>query len=273
MINKELENDYPIMEEIMLKGIIDTHCHMDDPCFADRLDQMLEEQQEAGVVAIMNSGSELPSSLRSCEMAEKYDMVYASVGIYPNETANLPEDYIETLRRYAKRKKVVAIGEIGMDYGYEEHPDPAIQEKCFREQLVLAEELDLPVVIHNREADEDTLRILKDYHIRGAIHRIFSPIEYAREFIKMGIYMGFGPQITYPGSDGLVQLARECPKELILLETDAPFLPNYGMEMPATPDMIAKVAETISEIRGDMTPQEVVDTARENAARLYHIAC
>ena len=85
--------------------------------------------------------------------------------------------------------------------------------------------------------------------------------------------MGFGPQITYPGSDGLVQLARECPKELILLETDAPFLPNYGMEMPATPDMIAKVAETISEIRGDMTPQEVVDTARENAARLYHIAC
>ena len=86
------------------------------------------------------------------------------------------------------------------DYGYEEHPDPAIQEKCFREQLVLAEELDLPVVIHNREADEDTLRILKDYHIRGAIHRIFSPIAYAREFIKMGIYMGFGPQITYPGS-------------------------------------------------------------------------
>ena len=233
----------------MLKGIIDTHCHMDDPCFADRLDQVLEEQQAAGVVVIMNSGSELPSSLRSCEMAEKYDMVYASVGIYPNETANLPEDYIETLRRYAKRRKVVAIGEIGMDYGYEEHPDPAIQEKCFREQLVLAEELDLPVVIHNREADEDTLRILKDYHIRGAIHRIFSPIEYAREFIKMGIYMGFGPQITYPGSDCLVQLARECPKELILLETDAPFLPNYGMEMPATPDMIAKVAETISEIR------------------------
>ena len=111
----------------MLKGIIDTHCHMDDPCFADRLDQVLEEQQAAGVVVIMNSGSELPSSLRSCEMAEKYDMVYASVGIYPNETANLPEDYIETLRRYAKRKKVVAIGEIGMDYGYEEHPDPAFQ--------------------------------------------------------------------------------------------------------------------------------------------------
>jgi TatD DNase family protein len=106
------------------------------------------------------------------------------VGIYPNETANLPEDYIEQLRTMAKNSsKVVAIGEIGMDYGFEGHPDPAIQEKCFREQLELAIELDLPVVIHDRDADEDTLRIIKDYNIRGEIHRIFSPVEYANAFM------------------------------------------------------------------------------------------
>ena len=257
----------------MLQGIIDTHCHMDDPCFEGKLDQVLREQQENGVRAIINSGSELPSSLRSCKMAQKYEMVYASVGIYPNETVDQPENYLDTLRDYAKQPKVVAIGEIGMDYGFEGHPDPEIQEEKFREQLSLAQELDLPVVIHNREADEDTLRILKDYSVRGEIHRIFSPIVYARQFVEMGIYMGFGPQITYPGSECLVQLAKECPKELILLETDAPFLPNYGMEMPATPSMIGEVARKISEIRGDMTPQEVVDVARENAARLYHTPC
>ncbi len=257
----------------MLQGIIDTHCHMDDPCFEGKLDLVLKEQWDNGVRAIINSGSELPSSLRSCKMAQKYEMVYASVGIYPNETADQPENYLDTLREYAKQPKVVAIGEIGMDYGFEGHPEPEIQEKKFREQLSLAQELDLPVVIHNREADEDTLRILKDYAVRGEIHRIFSLIVYARQFVEMGIYMGFGPQITYPGSECLVQLAKECPKELILLETDAPFLPNYGMEMPATPCMIEEVARKISEIRGDMTPQEVVDVARENAARLYHTPC
>ena len=119
----------------MLTTIFDTHAHMDSPCYAGDLDAVMAKQKELGVNGIITSGSELPSSLRSVELADKYDFVYATVGIYPNETANLPQDYIEQLRiMAASSPKVIAIGEIGMDYGFEGHPDPAIQEKCFREQ-------------------------------------------------------------------------------------------------------------------------------------------
>jgi len=205
-------------------------------------------------------------------MSDKYDFVYASVGIYPNETENLPKDYLEQLELFCKNKKVVAIGEIGMDYGFEGHPSPKTEELRFREQLELANTLNLPVVIHDRDADEDIIKILKDYNVKGEIHRIFSPLKAAAKFIEMGLYMGIGPQITYPNSDSIIELVKEMPLELLLLETDALFLPPYNLSgQSATPDMITYVAEIISSVRGDVSPQEILDIARENDNILYNI--
>lgn len=256
----------------MLKGIFDTHAHMDDPRYSENLDGILKKQKESGVCGIITSGSEIPSSFRSCDLADKYDFIYASVGIYPNETANVPADYLSSLKEMCKNKKVVAIGEIGMDYGYELHPDPKTQEKYFREQLELACQLDLPVVIHDRDADEDVLRIIKDYNIKGEIHRVFSPLEYAEKFLEYGLYMGIGPQVTYPDSEKLVELVKIMPLDKLLLETDAPFLPPAHLAgQDAYPDMISFVAEKISQIRNDVTPQEVVDIALANTKKLYGI--
>ena len=256
----------------MLKGIFDTHAHMDDPRFSDRLDDIMKSQKDAGVVGIITSGSEIPSSLRSCALADKYDFIYASVGVYPNETANVPADYLSSLRKMCENKKVVAIGEIGMDYGYEYHPDPRTQEKYFREQLELACELGLPVAIHDRDADEGVLRILKDYNIKGEIHRVFSPVKYAEKFLEYGLYMGVGPQVTYPDSEKLVELVKIMPLDRLLLETDAPFLaPAHIAGQDAYPDMISFVAEKISQIRKDVSPQEVVDIALANTKKLYSL--
>lgn len=255
-------------------GIIDTHAHMDDPCFCDHLSEVLASEQEKGVEMIIQSGSELPSSRRSVELACKYDCLVASVGVYPDEVLGIPEDYLDQIRELAcSTKRVVAIGEIGMDRGFPGHPPMEPQERVFREQLDLAGELQLPVVIHNWDADEDVLRVLKDYTgISGAIHRIFSELSYAKQFLEMGLYMGIGPQVTYPGSKKLVDLVREMPLERLILETDAPFLPTHGTEgQKALPSMIADVADKIAAIRTDCTPQEVIDVARANAIRLYNL--
>lgn len=254
-------------------GIIDTHAHMDDPCFWDHIGEVLEAEQKRGVEMIIQSGSELASSRRSIELAGRFSCIVASVGVYPDEVLNIPENYLEQLRIMACQPGVVAIGEIGMDRGFPAHPPVEAQEPVFREQLDLARELQLPVVIHNWDADEDVLRILSDYpQIGGVIHRIFSDLPYAREFLEMGLYMGIGPQVTYPGSERLVDLVREMPLDRLLLETDAPFLPPHGQEgVKALPSMIADVADKIAAIRSDVTPQEVIDTARANAIRLYHL--
>lgn len=254
-------------------GIIDTHAHMDDPCFRDHLDEVLSSEREKGVEMIIQSGSELLSSRRSVEMASRYGCIVASVGVYPDEVLGLPEDYLEQIRELACLPGVVAIGEIGMDRGFPGHPPMEPQERVFREQLDLARELQLPVVVHDWDADEDVLHVLRDYpQIRGAIHRIFSELPYAREFLEMGLYMGVGPQVTYPDSEKLVDLVREMPLDRLLLETDAPFLPTHGQEgQKALPSMIADVTDKIAAIRSDCTPQEVIDIARANAIRLYRL--
>lgn len=254
-------------------GIVDTHAHMDDPCFRDHLAEVLASEQAKGVEMIIQSGSELLSSQRSVEMASRYDCIAASVGVYPDEVLGLPKDYLEQLRELAYRPGVVAIGEIGMDRGFPGHPPMEPQERVFREQMDLARELQLPVVIHDWDADEEVLQVLRDYpQLHGAIHRIFSELSYARQFLEMGLYMGVGPQVTYPNSDKLVNLVREMPLDRLLLETDAPFLPTHGLEgQKALPSMIADVADKIAAIRSDCTPQEVIDIARANAIRLYRL--
>ncbi|WP_102341353.1 TatD family hydrolase [Galactobacillus timonensis] len=253
----------------MLDGIVDTHAHMDDPCYKDHLSEILASEKAKGVFRIITSGSNLPSSRASISLAHTYDLLKASVGIYPNEAAGLPDDYIDQLRTMAQDPQAVAIGEIGLDYGYEQRPAPEIEKPVFHAQLQLAKEMNLPIVIHDRDADEDILQMLREFPgLKGTVHRFFSLPKYAEQFLDLGYYISVGPQITYPHSERLLETIRLLPMDRLLLETDAPFLPSYQVPFPAYPSMIEEAAVRIAEIR-HCSPQDVVSQAKKNAETLF----
>ena len=250
--------------------ITDVHVHYDDPAFDNDRDSVLRRLNANGVSLIINSGSEVPSSERSVRLAESYDFVWASVGVFPLEAYSVPENWLSEIERLARHEKVVAIGEIGLDYR-EGNERKAEQEEVFVPQIDLANRLSLPVVIHDCEADEDFLRIFDARPFRGMIHRFFSEVKYGRMILERGLSLGIGPQITYPNSDKLIQIVKEMPADRILLETDGPYLPTYPNNVRATSDMIEEVCVKIAEVRGDMTPQEVAIVAYENAKKLFSI--
>ena len=256
-----------------MTGIIDTHAHLDDPWFLPRIGEVLEELREKGVAAVITSGSEVPSSQRSVDLARRFDMVFASVGVYPNEVDAAPADWLASIRDLAGQEKVAAIGEIGLDYGFSPDYDKKRQRNFLCAQLELARELGLPVVLHDRDADEDLLAILREYRPEGTIHRVASPPRYAEEFLGLGLHLGIGPQITYE-EDGrnIRAFVRDMPLGQLLLETDAPFLPPACLAgQKADSSMIAWAAEEISRVRGDASPQEIVDIAAANSRRLFRL--
>lgn len=255
----------------MLTGIFDTHAHYDDPKLAQNLDEVLREQRERGVALIINNGSDLESSRASVALAEKYDMIYAAVGIHPHEVDAAPAGWLSEIEQLARSPKVVAIGEIGLDYFYD-HSDRDNQKAAFRAQLALAQKLGLPVQIHDRDAHGDTLAILQEYRPKGTVHRYSGSPEMASELYKIGMHLGVGCAITYPNSKKEVATVKDMPLEWLLLETDCPYLaPAHMRGAVSTSDMISFAAEKIAEIRGDVTAQQVVDIARENGVRLFRI--
>lgn len=256
-----------------MRGIIDTHAHLDDPWFLPRIDRVLEELRGKGVAAVITSGSEAPSSERSVDLAARFEMVYASVGIYPNEVDTAPTDWLDAIRALTEREKVVAVGEIGLDYGFSPNYDRKRQRDFLCAQLELAAERGLPVVLHDRDADEDLLAILREYRPQGTIHRIASPPRYAEKFLELGLHLGIGPQITYEDDGRNIRaFVRDMPLGRLVLETDAPFLPPACLAgQKADSAMIAWAAEEISRVRGDASPQEIVDIAAENSRRLFRI--
>ncbi|MDE7010353.1 MAG: TatD family hydrolase [Oscillospiraceae bacterium] len=256
-----------------MTGIIDTHAHLDDPWFLPRIDRVLEELRGKGVAAIITSGSDVASSERSAALAERFGLVYASVGVYPNEVDAAPADWLASIRALAGRERVVAVGEIGLDYGFSPSHDKKRQRAFLCAQLELAAELSLPVVLHDRDADEDLLSILREYRPAGTIHRIASPPRYAEKFLELGLHLGIGPQITYEDDGRNIRaFVRDMPLAQLLLETDAPFLPPACLAgQKADPSMIAWAAEGISRVRGDASPQEIVDIAAANSRRLFRL--
>lgn len=257
----------------VLTGIFDTHAHYDDPVFAKDLSGVLRNQQAQGVSHIIASGSSVPTSENAVRIAQQYDFVYASAGVYPLESYDLPADWLARIEALCAQPKVVAVGEIGLDY-FEASADRQAQQRAFRSQLALAARLTLPVVIHDRDADADMLRIVRETRPKGEIHRFYSSPEYGRAFLAEGLSLAIGPALTYPDADHLRQTVREMPMERMLLETDAPFLlPAHLAQTgaPALSDMIVFVAQAVAEIRGDVSPQQVLDITRENAKRLFAI--
>ena len=250
--------------------IFDSHAHYDLEQFDEDRDELLSSMGEHQVGAIVNVGSDWDSVAETVALAEKYPHVYAAVGIHPDEVGILDEERFAFLKEQCQRDKVVAVGEIGLDY-YWDHESHDVQKKWFIRQLELARELDLPVSIHSREAAADTMEIMNTHGIglRGVIHCFSYSLEQAREYIKMGYHIGVGGVVTFKNGRKLKEIVTEIPLERILLETDSPYLapePFRGKRNDSS--YLTYVAEEIANLKG-ITCAEVIAQTEKNARELF----
>lgn len=260
----EYLNQTPLKERL----IFDSHAHYDDQRFDGIRDELLTSLTDNGVEYIVNCGCDKVSSQKALEMAEKHGFVYAAVGIHPsNLDCGTTIDEIETL---AKHQKCVAIGEIGLDYYWTDDNKP-LQREVFCKQLELAKRLDLPVIIHDREAHSDTLEILKEYKPKGVVHSFSGSVEMAEELLKIGLYIGVGGVITFKNAKKLPDVVKMLPEERLLLETDAPYLAPVPYRSKTNHSaMIYFSAQKIAEIRST-TPTNILKITNKNAKMLFGI--
>ena len=253
----------------MLSNIFDAHAHYDDKWFDEDRESLLSAMPENGVSYIVNATVDISTAHTAIGYAEKYPFMYACAGIHPENLEGLPDDYLEQLAALYKHPKVLAIGEIGLDYHWDIPKD--LQNRVFEEQLQLAKELDAPVVIHDREAHGDTMELLRKYRPKGLMHCFSGSVEMLKEVMKLGLYISLGGTVTFKNARVPVEVAAAVPLDRLLLETDAPYLspvPFRGKRNDSR--NIAYSAEKIAEIRG-MDPQELIDVTAENARRMYGI--
>ena len=253
--------------------IFDTHAHYDDEAFNEDRDAVLRSLAEHGIEAVVNVGASIQTTKNTLELMKKYPFVYGAVGVHPSETAELNDHLFDWLRHVAGEKKVVAIGEIGLDYHWDE-PEPELQKAWFVRQLGLAREKKLPVIIHSRDAAKDTLDIMKAEgagEIGGGIHCFSYTKEMAREYLNMGFYLGIGGVLTFKNGRKLVEVAEYAPLSSIVLETDCPYLapaPYRGKRNSSL--NLGIVAQRLAEIKG--TDRESVERITwENAVKLYRL--
>lgn len=291
--------DWIIMKES--SEIFDTHAHLCDAAFDDEREAIIADLGAHGVGAFTEIGFDLPSSRAALALAERYPQVYAAVGFHPDHSDHLRDEDVETLRQMVDndagtRKKIVAIGEIGLDYHYTREgilrraatsgqepdpeslatadPEPEIQKACFRRMLQLARELGLPINVHSREAAQDTYDLIVEehgYENSGIIHCFGYPMEMAERFVKLGLYVGVGGVVTFKNSRKLKEVVERIPIERIVLETDCPYMapvPKRGTRND--PRNLLYVVEEIAALR-QMDPAEVIRITTENAKRVYRI--
>ena len=252
--------------------LFDTHAHMNDPAFDEDRESVLLGLQEKGVSLMMNVGCCLESSRDCIAMAEKYPFVYASVGTHPDSADEVDESVLEQYRQMvANHPKIKAIGEIGLDYYYETIPRE-IQQRAFRLQMELARELQMPVIVHERNAHDDGMRIVKEFKgVTGVFHCYSGSAEMARQLVDMGWYIGFTGVLTFKNARKAVETAASVPLERIVLETDCPFMaPEPFRGKRNDPGYLFRMAERLAEIRG-ISVEEVRSITTENGKRLYRI--
>ena len=252
--------------------IFDSHAHYDDEAFNEDREKVIMGLNDKGVIGVLNCGASLEGARMSVQLSNKYDFIYSAVGIHP-EYANIVNDkVICELRDLTHQPKVRAIGEIGLDYHTEENPDREIQKRAFKLQMELAKELKLPVVIHDRDAHKDTLDILKEFpEVTGVIHCFSGSVEFARECLKLGYYIGFTGVITFKNAKKTAEVAREVPMNRILVETDCPYMapvPLRGKRNES--DYIKYIIEKISEVK-EKTIKEIEDATIYNIKHLLKI--
>ena len=252
--------------------IFDTHAHLDDRAFDEDRAQLLDRLPKEGIALVMNPGCSLASSQEAVRLANQYDYLFAAVGSHPDAADEVNE---ETLRQYRRlctdNPKVKALGEIGLDYHYEDIPRD-IQKLAFRAQMDLARELDLPVIVHEREAHEDGMKIAAEFPtVTGVFHCYSGSLEMARWLIERGWYIGFGGVLTFKNARKALEVAANIPLERIVLETDCPYMaPEPYRGKRNDPGKLYRVAEKLAELRG-LTVEEVQAVTLENGKRLYRI--
>ena len=249
----------------------DSHAHLTEDCFAQDFDTVVDNMKAASVTGMMEIGFDLPSSERAVQLAERFDWVHAAVGSHPDDAEQVNEARIAVYRGLCRNPRVKAIGEIGLDYHYEE-PGREVQKRAFRMQLALAQELSMPVVIHEREAHEDGLRILEEFPtIRGVFHCFSGSYEMAKELIKRGWYIGFTGVVTFKNARKAVETAANIPLDRILIETDCPYMaPEPFRGRRCDPSLVPYVAKKIADLRG-LSPEAVAAATAENAKRCFRI--
>ncbi len=253
--------------------IMDTHAHYDDDAFDEDREQLLAQLSEQGIRKIVNIGASLASCKRTIQLMDGYDYIYGAIGVHPNETAELNEENFLWLKEQCMHPKCVAVGEIGLDYYWPE-PERDVQKKWFVRQMDLAHELHKPVVIHSRDAAQDTMDMMKAERageIGGVIHCFSYSKEVARTFLDMGFYLGIGGVVTFQNSHKLKEVVEYMPLDRLVLETDAPYLapvPYRGKRNCSA--YLTHVVEQIAQLR-KITAEQVMESAWENAHRLYRM--
>lgn len=257
--------------------LIDTHTHLDDARYEGELDSVLARARAAGVESFITIGCDLATSRAAVELADRYPFVYAAVGVHPHEVKRIEDDWYDALRRLTQHPKVVAYGEIGLDYHYNYSP-PTLQRERFREQVWLARDLRLPIVIHTREAHQDTIAILKEEKAAdagGVFHCFSGDARLAKEGLDLGFFLSFSGILTFQNATTLRDIAKTVPMDRLLVETDCPYLtpaPHRGKRNE--PAYVTFVAEQLTKLTGTAGPlglDEIGRITSHNARRLFKI--
>ena len=249
----------------------DSHAHINDPVLLDKREEIFSAMRREQVSGLMNVGCCEESSRDCVALAEKYPFIYAAIGSHPDDAASVTPELIDRYRALAEHPKVKAIGEIGLDYHYESVPRE-VQQQAFRMQLALAGDLGLPVIVHEREAHDDGLRIVREFpELKGVFHCFSGSWEFAKVLLKEGWYLGFTGVLTFKNARKAVEVAARAPLDRILIETDCPFMaPEPFRGRPSNPSQVPLVAAKLAEIRG-ISVEEAAAATRENALRLFRI--
>jgi TatD DNase family protein len=255
--------------------LIDTHTHLDDARYNGDRDAVIARAREAGVDAFVTIGCDLATSQAAVQLADRHPFVYASIGVHPHEVKHIGDGWYDEFRRLAHHKKVVAYGEIGLDYHYN-HSSPKEQRERFREQIQLARELALPVIIHTREAQDDTIAILKEEkasEIGGVFHCFSGDAWLAKDALELGFYLSFSGILTFQNAAILREIAATIPLDRLLIETDCPYLtPTPYRGQRNEPAYVAQVAKQLAALHPTLSEEDIGRTTTENARRLFKIA-
>ena len=254
--------------------LIDSHAHLDDDRFKGDTEDIIANFENDNLELVINIGADLRSSKNSVELARKHENIYATVGVHPHSAKEMDDDMLDELRKLAGDEKVLAIGEIGLDYHYDNSPRD-LQKKWFIEQIKLAKELDLPISVHSREATQDVFDIISEHaedgKLRGVIHCYSDSVEIAREYLKLGFYISLGGPVTFKNAKTPKEVAKEVPLDRLLIETDSPYLtpePHRGKRNE--PKNVRYVAEKIATLR-EVSFEKIKNATNENVKTLFNI--
>lgn len=259
----------------MLQNLFDSHGHYDDPRFDEDRRELLLSMKDHGIVRLMNIGNNTRANAAGIELAKQYDFIYCTTGIHPDQSLEIFNQnspaYLDVLAQQSQFEKCQAIGEIGLDYYYDDNAPRDIQKIIFEQQLALAKDLKLPVVIHSRDAAQDTMDLLKKYRPKGIVHCFSGSADMAKEVVKLGMYVGFTGVITFKNARRAIEAASEVPLNRLLIETDCPYMapePFRGKRCDST--MVERMAMKLAEIK-NIDAQQMANITCENAFTVYEM--